>query len=226
MTTGVVTSYTLASGTGADAFTTQLSNWREFSLTTTGADSLTANEGAPTAIPTNFTNWFYSSTNQVDIMINYNGNWKGYKSQGYDSNGLPSPSVANATDPKGPLVSATEPTTQSDLTALVYGDLWLDTTDLETYPNLYRWQSVPAVGGGSATDKWVLIDNTDQTTPAGILFKDARWATNGTTNPANDPIPSIASLLASDYLDIDAPLSANYPQGMLMLEHKTFFIQC
>lgn len=216
VTTGVVTSYTLTSGTGADAFTTQLSNWREFSLTTTGADSLTANEGAPTAIPSNFTNWFYSSTNQVDIMINYNGAWKGYKSQGYDSNGLPSPSVANATDPKGPLVSATEPTTQSDSTALVYGDLWLDTTDLETYPNLYRWQSVPAVGGGSATDKWVLIDNTDQTTPAGILFKDARWATNGTTNPANDPIPSIASLLASDYLDVDAPLSANYPQGMLM----------
>ena len=172
VTTGVVTSYTLTSGTGANAFTTQLSNWREFSLTTTGANSLTANEGAPTAIPTNFTNWYYSATDQLDIMINYNGNWKGYKSQGYDSNGLPSPSVANATDPKGPLVSATEPTTQSDLTALVYGDLWLDTTDLETYPNLYRWQSVPAVGGGSATDKWVLIDNTDQTTPQGILFKD------------------------------------------------------
>ena len=216
VTAGVVTSYTLASGKGADAFTTQLSNWKEFSLTTTGANSLTANEGAPTAIPTNFTNWFYSSTDQLDIMINYNGGWKGYKSQGYDSNGLPTPAVSNATDPKGPLVSATEPTTQSDLTALVYGDLWLSTADLETYPNLYRWQSVPAIGGGSATNKWVLIDNSDQTTPAGVLFKDARWATNGTTNPANDPIPSIVSLLASDYLDVDAPLSANYPQGMIM----------
>lgn len=216
VTTGVVTSYTWESGVGADAFTTQLSNWREFSLTTTGANSLTANEGAPTAIPTNFTNWFYSSTDQLDIMINYDGNWKGYKSQGYDANGLPSPAVANTTDPKGPLVSATEPTTQSDLTVLVYGDIWLDTSDLETYPNLYRWQQVPAVGGGSATDKWVLIDNSDQTSPQGILFKDTRWATNGTTNPANDPIPSIVSLLASDYLDIDAPLSANYPQGMLV----------
>ena len=66
VTTGVVTSYTLTSGTGADAFTTQLSNWREFSLTTTGADSLTANEGAPTAIPSNFTNWFYSSSRHYD----------------------------------------------------------------------------------------------------------------------------------------------------------------
>jgi hypothetical protein len=216
VTVGVVTSYTWESGKGADAFTTQLSNWREFSLTTTGANSLTANEGAPTAIPTNFTNWFYSSTDQVDIMINYDGNWKGYQSQGYDSNGLPSPGTVNATDPKGPLVSASEPTTQSDSTVLVYGDIWLDTSDLETYPNLYRWQSVPAVGGGSATDKWVLIDNSDQTSPQGILFKDTRWATNGTTNPANDPIPSIVSLLSSDYLDIDAPLSANYPQGMLI----------
>ncbi len=216
VTAGVVTSYTWNSGKGIDMFTTQLSNWREFSLTTSGANSLTANEGAPTAIPTNFTNWFYSSTDQVDIMMNYNGSWKGYKSQGYDSNGLPSPAIANATDPKGPLVSASEPTTQSDLTALVYGDLWLDTTDLEHYPTLYRWQSFPAVGGVSSTDKWFLIDNTDQTTPSGILFKDARWATNGTTNPANDPIPSIVSLLSSDYLDVDAPSSSNYPQGMLM----------
>ena len=216
VTAGVVTSYTLSTGTGADAFTTQLSNWREFSLTTTGADSLTANEGAPTAIPSNMTNWFYSSTDQVDIMINYDGGWKGYSQQGYDSNGLPSPSVVNATDPAGPLVSASEPTLQSDGTALVYGDLWLSTADLENYPLLYRWQSVPATGGGSATDKWVLIDNSDQTSPQGVLFKDARWATNGTTNPANDPIPTIKSLLGSDYLDVDAPLSANYPQGMLL----------
>jgi hypothetical protein len=216
VTAGVVTSYTLSTGTGADAFTTQLSNWREFSLTTSGADSLTANEGAPTAIPSNFTNWYYSTTDQVDIMINYDGGWKGYSQQGYDGNGLPSPSVVNATDPNGPIVTASEPTTQSDGTALVYGDLWLDTSDLENYPLLYRWQSVQATGGGSATDKWVLIDNSDQTTPQGILFKDARWATNGTTNPANDPMPTIKSLLGSDYLDVDAPLSANYPQGMLL----------
>jgi len=215
---GVVTSYTWFSGVGANAFTVQLSNWKEFSVTTTGANSLTANEGAPTAVPTNMANWYYSSTDQVDIMVNYGGGWKGYKNQGYDANGLPSPSVANATNANGPLVSATEPTTQDNagLSALVYGDLWLSTADLERYPLLYRYQQITQVGGGSATDEWVLIDNSDQTNPSGILFNDVRWATNATTNPANDPIPTVISLLSSDYADIDAPSEANYPQGMLV----------
>ena len=216
VSTGVVTAYTWYSGTGPSQYTTQLSNWRAFSLTTTGANSLTANEGAPTAIPTNLTNWYYTATDQVDIMINTTTGWKGYKSQGYDSNGLPATSVTNTTDPKGPLVSATEPTTQSDATALVYGDLWIDTSDLENYPTMWRWQSVSQVGGGAAVDKWVLIDKSDQTSQSGVLFADARWATNGTTNPANDPIPSIVSLLASNYLDVDAPNTANYPTGMLL----------
>ena len=118
VSTGVVTAYTWYSGTGPSQYTTQLSNWRAFSLTTTGANSLTANEGAPTAIPTNLTNWYYTATDQVDIMINTTTGWKGYKSQGYDSNGLPATSVTNTTDPKGPLVSATEPTTQSDCNSI------------------------------------------------------------------------------------------------------------
>ena len=211
---GVPTGVTWVSGTGASAYKVQLSNWQSLSLTTTGANSLTSNEGAPTAIPTNLTNWFYSSTDQSDIMVNYNGAWKGYKNQGYDSNGLPTPSVVNATDPKGPLISASAPTLQSDGTALVYGDLWIDTTDLENYPNIYRWQNV------SSVDRWVLIDNTDQITPQGITFADARWATNGSTNPANDPVPSIVSLLTSDYLDVDAPLSSTSPVGMLLFNSR------
>ena len=210
VTAGVPTAVTYVSGTGASSYKVQLSNWQALSLTTTGANSLVSNEGAPTAIPTNLTNWFYSATNQTDIMINFNGAWRGYKNQGYDANGLPSPTVTNATDPAGPLVSATAPTLQSDGTALVYGDLWIDSSDLENYPIIRRWQSVTNV------DQWVLIDNTDQTTPNGILFADARWAQNGTTNPANDPIPSIVTLLTSDYLDVDAPLSSTSPVGMLL----------
>ena len=216
VTAGAVDAYTWYSGTGPDMYTVQLSNWREFSLTTTGAYSLTANEGAPTAIPTNMTNWYYTATDQCDIMVNTSTGWKGYGNQGYDANGMVNTNVSNTTDPKGPLVSASEPTLQSDGTALAYGDLWLDTSDLENYPTLSRWESVQQTGGGSAVDKWVLLDKSDQTSPDGILFADARWATNGTTNPANDPIPSIVSLLASDYLDVDAPNTANYPTGMLM----------
>lgn len=204
--TGAVTGAEVISGTGALAYATLLSNWQEFELTPQAT--------APVAAPSNLTNWFYSVVDQVDIMVNTSSGWRGYKNINYDSNGFPTPTGSNTTDPNGPIVSASEPTTQSDGTALVYGDLWIDTSDLENYPVINRWQSVDGV------DQWVLIDNTDQVSPAGVLFADARWATNGTTNPASDAIPSIVSLLTSNYLDVDAPDNTLYPVGMLLFNTR------
>ena len=206
VSSGNVTELVYLSGSGAVAYSTVLSNWVEFSMT--------ANEGAPTEAPVNNTNWFFSVVDEVDIMVNTSTGWVGYKNTNYNSSGFPQPSGANATDPNGPLVSASEPTTQSDGTALVYGDIWIDTSDLENYPIINRWQSVDTV------DRWVRIDNTDQTGSTGVLFADARWATNGTTNPANDPIPSIKSLLTSNYLDLDAPTNTSYPVGMLLFNTR------
>jgi len=206
VSSGGVASFAVISGTAAIEYYTELSNWVEFSYI--------SNEGAPVEAPANNTNWFYSVVDQVDIMMNYNGAWKGYKNQNYDSNGFPTPTGSNTTDPNGPIISATEPTTQSDGTALAYGDLWIDTSDLENYPIINRWQSV------DGEDRWVLIDNTDQTNPTGVVFADARWATNGTTNPADDPIPTITSLLTSNYLDLDAPASTLYPTGMLLFNTR------
>lgn len=203
---GVVEGITFISGNPNVTYTTLLSPWVE-------AD-ITASATALTEAPANNTNWFYSVVNQVDIMVNYNGNWKGYKNQNYDANGFPTPTGANATDPNGPLVSASAPTLQSDGTALVYGDLWIDTSDLENYPIINRWQSV------DGTDQWVLIDNTDQVNPNGVVFSDARWATNGTTNPATDDVPTIVSLLTSNYLDLDAPESSLYPTGMILFNTR------
>lgn len=206
VTGGAVTELAYISGIVLNRYAIQLSNWRVFALT--------PNEGAPVASPANGTNWYYSVDNEVDIMVNYNGAWKGYKNQNYDSNGFPTPTGANATDPNGPIISASEPTLQSDGTALVYGDLWIDTSDLENYPIINRWQAV------SGEDKWVRIDNTDQTSGSGVLFADGRWATNGTTNPVDDPIPTIVSLLTSNYLDLDAPSSSSYPVGMLLFNTR------
>ena len=173
-----------------------------------------ANEGEPYNSPANGTNWFYSVVNQVDIMVNTSNGWSGYNLVNFDSSGFPNPSGSPDTDPNGPLVSPTEPTTQSDGSALVYGDLWIDTSDLELYPLINRWESVNNI------DKWVLVDNTDQVTSRGVLFADARWATNGDTNPSNDPIPTITSLLTSDYLDLDAPSTSLYPVGMLLFNTR------
>jgi len=206
---GGITQVAIGSGTQPPAYIyeVELSNWVEFDYT--------ANEGAPTELPANLTNWFYSVVDEADILVNTNTGWKGYRNVNFDSNGFPLPSGVNATDPNGPLVSATEPTVQSDGTALVYGDLWIDTSDLENYPVLSRWQNV------DGEDKWVLIDNADQTSSSGMLFADARWSTNqNTINPANDPIPTIVSLLTSNNLDLDAPEHSTYPVGMLLFNTR------
>jgi hypothetical protein len=156
--------------------------------------------------------WYYSATNQVDIMIQNNGAWKGYQNVTNDVRGY---NLANTND-TGPIFATTAPTTENDLaeSPLAYGDLWVDTSDLENYPVIYRWESVEGV------DQWVLIDNTDQTTENGILFADARWASNGTTNPITATIPTITSLLTSDYLDLDAPEPTLYPEGMLLFNTR------
>jgi hypothetical protein len=197
---------TYKEGVANEVYMTQLSNWYEFAYT--------ANEGAPVAIPPNNTNWFYSVVDQVDIMVNYNGAWRGYKNQNYDSNGFPTPTGSNTTDPNGPIIAVSTPTTQSDGTPLVYGDLWISTADLNNYPVMYRWQSV------EAQDQWVILDIADQVSSTGVLFADARWAPNGSTNPADDPIPTIQTLLTSNYLDLDAPQSELYPIGMLLFNTR------
>ena len=152
--------------------------------------------------------WYYSTATQVDIMIQDNGEWFGYKNVNNDVRGYD----LTLTNASGPIFSTTAPLTQNDIaeSPLQYGDLWIDTSDLENYPLISRWQSMDGV------DQWESIDTTDQVTQTGVLFADARWAPNGTTDPVSDPIPTIQSLLTSDYLDLDAPDPALYPQGMLL----------
>ena len=168
----------------------------------------TASSTGPSQDPVDGRLWYYSSTTQADILIQNDGAWMGYQMVDNDVRGY------NLTDTNasGPIFSATPPVTQNDTaqSPLVYGDLWIDTADLENYPVISRWQNVEGV------DQWVQLVNTDQTTENGIVFADARWAPNGTTDPIADPIPSITSLLVSDYLDLDAPDPALYPQGMLL----------
>jgi len=172
----------------------------------------TASSTAPDSYPADGRLWYYSAVDAADIMIQDNGSWQGYQNVTNDVRGYDLTNC-NAT---GPIISATAPTTQTNtaLSPLVYGDLWIDTSDLENYPKLYRWQAV------SGVQQWVEIDTADQTTQNGILFADARWSTNGTTDPSADPLPSIVSLLTSNYLDPDAPNPALYPQGTLLFNTR------
>ena len=180
-----------------------LSNWvtdPEFTYTVSSTE--------PDQNPVNGRIWYYSSVSDADIMIQENGAWTGYQNVTNDTRGFD----LTLTNASGPIIAADAPLTQNNAaeSPLQYGDLWVDTGDLENYPKLYRWEQV------SGTDEWVEVDTTDQTTSNGILFADARWSTSGATDPVSDPLPTITSLLTSDHLDLDAPDPNLYPQGMLL----------
>ena len=142
---------------------------------------------APFTTPADGTLWF-DSTLDADIMYNEGNQWVGYKHAFPD------------TDPNGPLVQASAPTTQSDgSTSLVAGDIWVDTSMPDEYGhNIYVYDGIA----------WEIQDVTDHSSPNGWIFADAR-SNDGTSYE----IMSIADLLVTDYVDADAPDAQLYPTG-------------
>jgi hypothetical protein len=206
---GAITSVSILTGIAKPAYLATLSNWYPLEYI--------ANEGAPSALPTPQKQWYYSTATEVDIMVKKGNAWVGYRNTNYDMTGHPAGNLLTGTgntNATGIIMSAGIPITQDDGSALEYGDLWLNSSDLENYPNLSRWEEINGV------KQWVAIDKTDQVSSSGILFADARWASSGLVDPINDPIPTITGLLTSDYLDLDAPDARSYPQGMLLLNTR------
>lgn len=179
---GTVNLYTAPAGGNTDFVAT---NWKPLVYE--------ARALAPTTDPVDGALWFNSIADEVDIMYHNGTTWVGYQ----DATAFP------LSNPYGPFVSAVEPTEQADGTPLVDGDIWVSTADLERYGrDIYVYSS--------AESKWVLQDVTDQSTPDGWLFADARWATSGSSMRAG----TIVDLLSSNYLDPDSPDPALYPKGM------------
>lgn len=177
----------LADGTGSPLAGCGLnigtnSNWLQLTYTASASE--------PTDDPAEGRLWYDTNTSKVDIMVHDGSTWMGYKN------------VHANTDPEGVITSASEPTEQTDGTALEDNDLWLDTGDTENYPVLYRYKA----------GEWVAIDNTDQTTEDGIVFADARNTDDGESTGSS----ATADLLVSDYLDPDAPDPDLYPRGTLL----------
>jgi hypothetical protein len=177
---------------------------RQFNASNWNVLTYTAKATAPTATPATGQLWYSSVIDEVDMMIHDGTTWVGYRN--FDHAGDGNVGSNSAIDDNGPIVSASEPTTQSDgTTALQNGDLWISTADLENYPTIYKYNG--------DTSKWVLVDKTDQTTEAGVLFADARYNTTGANS---DEAGDIADLIDNNYLDPDAPDPALYPKGMLL----------
>ena len=193
-----LTSGQIRAGNSSDLI---ISNWV--------APTYTAALSSPSADPADNSYWYHTGF-EVDIMIHDGSAWKGYQNVTSDTRGH---NLSN-TSPGGVIISASEPTTQSDLTSLVVGDLWLDSSDLENYPMIYRYQL------DNGENAWVLIDNTDQLTENGIIFADARFMGDTTTDIVTGTIATTLSLLTSDVVDIDKPDPTIYPRGMLLFNTR------
>jgi Phage tail sheath C-terminal domain len=187
--------------TGTEGSSTSVATISGFSTPT-----YVVSDTTPVADPANGTLWYYSDPTVIDVMINTGTAWKGYQNVTSDARGYD----LSVTDEGGVIAAASAPSTQSTGAALVAGDLWLNTSDLENWPALSRWN-------GSA---WVAIDNTDQITTGGVVFADARWDTTGTVDPASGTEATTVELLTSDYLDLDAPNPQLYPRGILLVNTR------
>ena len=181
------------------------SNWKRLSYTASASEP--SNEPADGAL-------WYNTNLEADILTHNGTTWVGYQ------NGTFGGTALTNTDPNGPQFSATKPTTQSDGTALVKGDIWIDTSDLENYPKIYRYDT-----GLTDGSDFVLLDNTDQTTEEGIVFADARSNTSSAKTDSNAtggaPVDStIKALLSDNFLDPDAPDPVLYPKEILLFNTR------
>ena len=125
-------------------------------------------------------------------MVNDGDEWKGYKNM-YECADI--------------FVTSEQPTQHSDGSALQENDLWIDSA-ANNYPTIYRYYE----------GEWELVDNTDQTTPLGIVFADAR-ENAGPAYSDSTHVPfstKQADLLISDYVDPNCPNPQTYAAGMLL----------
>ena len=166
----------------------------------------------PTNGPVTNTLWFNSDLgltaagmSTVDMLINTGNAWENVNLPGYHYNQVTGATTSEFDDslpviylqPFNPLDGVVYPHTSAQLNS---GDIWVDTSDAENYPNIKRYSS----------GTWVQVENSDQSTPNGILFADAR--------PAPLYVADIGAPLsqASPDLDPDAPDVSAYPVGMLL----------
>ncbi len=186
--------------TSANSFTFNISTtaspgtWNPITL-------IIGSASVPTTGPTNGQLWFNAllgldnnGLSTVDILIaDGQSHWVNINLPGFT--GLATPGdptlYTQSQDPRDNVPPVT----------LIPGDIWVD-TDVRPYPKIQKWN-----GAG-----WTLVNVTDQTTPNGIIFTDARpnplFGTNqGSNNGGTAGYPD---------LDPDAPDSDLYPRGFML----------
>ena len=124
---------------------------------------------APQGATPDGTLW-YNPDLQADIYVKNNGKWRPVTGD----------VTIDTAEPEGPSV----------------GDIWVDTNDLDNYPQIKRYDG----------DMWVLRNNADQTTPDGVIFADLTATAGDTSNGGG----------ATPYDLEDTPDPEIHPDGMLL----------
>jgi hypothetical protein len=177
-----------------------VSGWKPLAATD---PRFAASPDAPLNEPLDGQLWFNQNYSEVDIMIHNGNTWVGYR-----HSTAPFAELNTSVRPNyAPIVAASNPYRSGTAT----GDLWISTADMENFPTIYRYNA-NLTDIADLSQRWELVDKSDQTTEEGVLFADARWNTAGTSTTES----TIADLLQSNFLDPDAPDPALYPKGMLL----------
>ena len=149
----------------------------------------------PRAPATEGTLWFNDDL-KVDIMVGNGTVWKGFDS--YYASQSAKPAV---------YVTSEEPVNPNE------NSLWID-TDEDDYPTIRRWTS----------GEWIALDNTDQSTPNGVVFADARqYMADGSvpTYEVDDETGKVTnSLFADDNVDPDCVNPQTYPAGIILFNTR------
>jgi hypothetical protein len=182
-----------------------VSGWKPLAATD---PRFAASPDAPLNEPLDGQLWFNQNYSEVDLMVHNGNTWVGYRHPqapfGVDI--VTNPNEQNRLG-YAPIVAASNPYRSGTAT----GDLWISTADMENFPTIYRYNA-NLTDIADLSQRWELVDKSDQTTEDGVLFADARWNTSGTSETES----TIADLLQSNFLDPDAPDPALYPKGMLL----------
>ena len=135
--------------------------------------------------------WFNDELN-VDIMVNDGDEWKGYHNVYKDCEIF---------------TTSEEPLQHTDGSVLCENDIWVNTAAVD-YPEIHRYYD----------NQWVLVDNSDQTTPLGVVFADAREnAGPAYEGSVHHPLSTdVEDLLVSDYVDPNCPNPQTYPAGIIL----------
>lgn len=151
---------------------------------------------APTRGPLVGTLWHNTSL-RAEILESYYDEssfqmkWRTYAwSHDDGSNGLGSRLIMRSSEPSGTQI----------------GDLWIDTSDIENYPMLYRHEA----------SGWVMVDKTDQVTSDGIVFANYSYDA-----PFDDD--------GNQRTDVNefAPNPDFFPEGILLwnMDYSTFDVK-